>query len=40
MMSFDAFEEAVREEIELLPDYVKEELNVGVPVDESAYLHP
>ena len=40
MMSFDAFEEAVREEIELLPDYVKEELNGGVLVDVNAYLHP
>ena len=40
MITFDEFEEAVREEIALLPDYVQEDLNGGVLVDEKAYLHP
>ncbi len=40
MMTFDEFEEAVKEEIDILPDYVKEELTGGVLVDESVYLHP
>ena len=39
-MTFDEFEEAVRYELEQLPDYVYEELNGGVLVDISAYLHP
>ena len=39
-MTYDEFEEAVREEVELLPPYAKEELNGGVLVDPAAYLHP
>ena len=39
-MTFDEFEEAVRSELEELPDYAKKELNGGVLVDISAYLHP
>lgn len=39
-MTFDEFEEIVREEIEILPDYVQEELNGGVLIDEKVYLHP
>ena len=40
MMSFDEFEQAVKEEIDILPEYVKDELTGGVLVDESVYLHP
>ena len=39
-MTFDEFEEAVRQEIDALPEYVKEELNGGVLVDTAEYLHP
>ena len=39
-MTFDEFENTVREELELLPDYVHEELNGGVLVDAGVYLHP
>ena len=39
-MTFDEFEQTVREEMELLPDYVSRELNGGVLVDAGAYLHP
>ena len=39
-MTFEAFSHIVDEEMELLPDYVFEDLNGGVVVDESAYLHP
>ncbi len=40
MMTFDEFTEVVEEEMKLLPDYVHEELNGGVLVDEAAYPHP
>ena len=39
-ITFDEFEEIVREEIEQLPSYVQEGLTGGVLVDEGAYLHP
>ena len=39
-MTLDEFEEIVREEMELLPEYVHEELDGGVLVDAGAYLHP
>ena len=39
-MTYDEFEEAVRYEIELLPDYVREDLTGGVLVDPAEYLHP
>ena len=39
-MTLEEFSEIVEEEMALLPDYVYEELNGGVIVDESAYLHP
>ena len=39
-MTFDEFTEIVEEELELLPDYVHEELNGGVLTDQREYLHP
>ncbi len=39
-MTLDEFSEIVEEEMELLPDYVYDELNGGVIVDENVYLHP
>ncbi len=40
MMTFDRFSDIVEEEIQLLPEYVFEELNGGVLTDRNAYLHP
>lgn len=40
MITYDEFEQLVREELEQLPPYTREELNGGVLVDPSAYLHP
>ena len=39
-MTLERFSEIVEEEMALLPEYVFEELNGGVVVDESAYMHP
>ena len=39
-ISYDEFEQMVREEMRELPDYVRKDLNGGVLVDPSAYLHP
>lgn len=40
MISIERFNEIVEEELKLLPEYVFEELNGGVIVDEKANLHP
>lgn len=40
MISYERFSEIVDEEMELLPEYVFEELNGGVLVDKKANLHP
>ena len=40
MMDIDTFSETVEAEMELLPDYVYEELNGGVLVDPAVYPHP
>ena len=40
MMSYQEFETAVKEELQLLPDYVYDELTGGVLIDDKAYLHP
>lgn len=40
MISIERFNEIVEEELKLLPDYVFEELNGGVVVDEKVNLHP
>ena len=40
MISYDEFEELVKEELNLLPDYVHQDLNGGVLIDPAAYLHP
>lgn len=40
MITYDEFELMVREEMELLPDYVGGDLNGGVLIDPAAYLHP
>ena len=40
MISYDEFEELVKEELSLLPDYVHQDLNGGVLIDPAAYLHP
>ena len=40
MISIERFNEIVEEELKLLPDYVFEELNGGVIVDEKVNLHP
>ena len=40
MVSFDEFEELVKEELQLLPEYVHRDLNGGVLIDPAAYLHP
>ena len=39
-MTFDEFADIVEEEIALLPEYVHDELNGGVLVDQNAMLHP
>ena len=39
-MTFEEFAKTAEEELALLPDYVHEELNGGVLVDENPYLHP
>ena len=39
-MTFDDFADIVDDEMELLPDYVFDELNGGVVVDERPCLHP
>ncbi len=39
-MTFDEFADIVDDEMELLPDYVYDELNGGVVVDERPCLHP
>ena len=39
-MTFERFSEIAEEELALLPEYVHDELNGGVLVDEKAYLHP
>ena len=40
MISIERFNEIVEEELKLLPEYVFEELNGGVVVDEKVNLHP
>ena len=40
MITFEDFASIVMEEVDLLPEYVHNELNGGVLVDSSAYLHP
>lgn len=40
MISYERFSEILDEEMELLPEYVFEELNGGVLVDKKANLHP
>ena len=39
-MTFDEFADIVDEEMNLVPDYVYDELNGNVVVEERAYLHP
>ena len=40
MITFDEFTKIAEEELEKLPDYVRDELNGGVLTDPRAYLHP
>ncbi len=40
MISYDRFKEITEDELTLLPDYVYEELNGGVLVEERDYPHP
>lgn len=40
MMDLEQFDAIVEEEMKLLPDYVYEELNGGVLVDQAVYPHP
>ena len=40
MVNFEDFAKIVMEEVDLLPEYVHDELNGGVLVDSSSYLHP
>ena len=40
MMTFDEFADIVDDEMDLLPDYVYDDLNGGVVVDERPCLHP
>ena len=40
MVDFEDFARIVMEEVDILPEYVHDELNGGVLVDSSAYLHP
>ena len=40
MITFEDFTSIVMEEVDILPEYVHKELNGGVLVDSSAYLHP
>ena len=40
MISLERFKEILGEELDLLPDYVFEELNGGVVVNEKVNLHP
>ena len=40
MLSLDRFEEITEDELNLLPAYVHDELNGGVLIDPSVYLHP
>lgn len=40
MISFEDFAKIVMEEVNILPEYVHDELNGGVLVDSSVYLHP
>ena len=40
MITYDEFEQMVKEELSLLPDYVREDLSGGVLIDPTAYLHP
>ncbi|MBO7709268.1 MAG: metallopeptidase family protein [Lachnospiraceae bacterium] len=40
MITYDEFEQMVKEELSLLPDYVRQDLSGGVLIDPAAYLHP
>lgn len=40
MLTFEDFAKIVKEEVELLPEYVHEKLDGGVLADSSVYLHP
>ena len=40
MITYDEFEQMVKEELSLLPDYVRQDLSGGVLIDPTAYLHP
>ena len=40
MLTYDEFEQMVREELSLLPDYARDHLSGGVLIDPSAYLQP
>lgn len=40
MFTYEEFGKILEEEVDLLPDYVHDELTGGVILDEKAYLHP
>ena len=40
MLNFEDFARIVKEEVDILPEYVHDELNGGVLVDSDVYLHP
>ena len=40
MITYDAFDRIVQEEIALLPEYVHHDLTGGVLIDPGTYLHP
>lgn len=40
MISLDEFEQIAKEELDLLPEYVLQDLDGGVLIDPAAYLHP
>jgi len=40
LLTYDEFEQIVREELSLLPDYARDHLSGGVLIDPAAYLHP
>lgn len=40
MITFDDFARIAKEEVDILPDYVHDELNGGVFADPGVYLHP
>lgn len=40
MITFEEFARIAREEVDILPEYVHDELNGGVLADPNTYLHP